>query len=230
MPHPRYYQQQDEDAARLPEGFKRIGYDTDTKQYTFQDRDGALWVGQPGEEYGHLTPILDPIGKAAQQRPEAFNDTSGQDRAIPISPRNPDEAVPRSFHDMLPSSLITSPTTKPDEEPPSTFAGLSALVSPPATAGSMSGGHQRHGSLSAAFPKVVGLVDGLKRSMSKRREGGGGFRRSYRHGSASNDSKQPFDGDGDGPYSAYGDSEKEKQGLLHKTSRERWLEAMERKD
>jgi hypothetical protein len=39
----------------LPDGFERIGYDADTQRYTFRDaRDGSLWEGGEGAEYGTL--------------------------------------------------------------------------------------------------------------------------------------------------------------------------------
>jgi hypothetical protein len=33
---------------------KRIGYDADTSQYIFRDRDGSLWQGPEGSEYGKM--------------------------------------------------------------------------------------------------------------------------------------------------------------------------------
>ncbi|KAG6887973.1 hypothetical protein C0992_010034 [Termitomyces sp. T32_za158] len=45
------------DSYRLPEGMKRIGYDADAQVYTFQDDDGNLYKGEPGAEYGVLTPV-----------------------------------------------------------------------------------------------------------------------------------------------------------------------------
>lgn len=121
----------DEDPARLPEGMKRVGYDADTSRYTFKDRKGTLYVGESGSEYGHLKPVEDPTKKVERERPQAFNDLEGNERLIPHSPRMPGEAAPMSFHDMIPSNMITSPTTLPDEKPQSsTFSGFSALVSP----------------------------------------------------------------------------------------------------
>lgn len=48
---------------------KRIGYDADTKVYTFRDRKGILYQGAPGADYGTLTPISN-TGVTA--RPGAF--------------------------------------------------------------------------------------------------------------------------------------------------------------
>ncbi|KAH6891767.1 hypothetical protein BKA70DRAFT_847338 [Coprinopsis sp. MPI-PUGE-AT-0042] len=104
----------------------------DTSRYTFKDRKGTLYLGEPGSEYGHLKPVEDPTKKVERERPEAFNDLEGKERHIPRSPRLPGETAPMSFHDMIPSNMITSPTTLPDEKPRSgsTFAGFAALVSP----------------------------------------------------------------------------------------------------
>jgi hypothetical protein len=33
---------------------KRIGYDADTSRYIFRDRDGSLWQGPEGSEYGEM--------------------------------------------------------------------------------------------------------------------------------------------------------------------------------
>lgn len=34
---------------------KRVGYDADTGRYYFRDRDGSLWQGPQGAEYGQMT-------------------------------------------------------------------------------------------------------------------------------------------------------------------------------
>ena len=34
---------------------KRVGYDSDTGRYYYRDRDGSLWQGSEGAEYGELT-------------------------------------------------------------------------------------------------------------------------------------------------------------------------------
>ena len=46
-----------QDGERLPEGMTRIGYDADTRQYTFLDTtDGTHYVSAPGNRYGTLVP------------------------------------------------------------------------------------------------------------------------------------------------------------------------------
>jgi len=32
----------------------RIGYDSDTGRYTFRDKDGSIWEGPEGAEYGEM--------------------------------------------------------------------------------------------------------------------------------------------------------------------------------
>lgn len=48
---------------------KRIGYDAGTRIYTFSDRDGKLYQGPPGEDYGVLKPMQRTVTIA---RPGAF--------------------------------------------------------------------------------------------------------------------------------------------------------------
>lgn len=43
-----------QDEYRLPEGMTRIGYDSDTGRYRFRDKDGSIWEGPEGAEYGEM--------------------------------------------------------------------------------------------------------------------------------------------------------------------------------
>lgn len=43
-----------QDSCRLPEGMTRIGYDSDTGRYRFRDKDGSIWEGAEGAEYGEM--------------------------------------------------------------------------------------------------------------------------------------------------------------------------------
>lgn len=45
----------DGDEDRLPEGMRRVGYDSDTQTYTYKDARGE-YTGRPGQKYGELTP------------------------------------------------------------------------------------------------------------------------------------------------------------------------------
>lgn len=57
---------------RLPEGFKRIAYDSDTAKFTFRDRNGLLYQGEAGADYGILTPTSAALSSESS-RPNAFS-------------------------------------------------------------------------------------------------------------------------------------------------------------
>jgi hypothetical protein len=61
------------DVERLPEGFKRIAYDSDTAKFTFRDRNGRLYQGEAGAEYGILTPMSADLSSSESSRPNAFS-------------------------------------------------------------------------------------------------------------------------------------------------------------
>ncbi|KAJ4000150.1 hypothetical protein F5050DRAFT_1804377 [Lentinula boryana] len=61
------WSQYDEDSYRLPEGMERIGYDSDSGRYLFRDRDGSVWQGPEGAEYGEMTRVSAP--NEAQEAP-----------------------------------------------------------------------------------------------------------------------------------------------------------------
>lgn len=52
----RYHDCEDTDEYRLPEGFERVGYDTDTQTYTYRAPNGTTYSGEPGNRYGRLVP------------------------------------------------------------------------------------------------------------------------------------------------------------------------------
>ncbi|KAF5313487.1 hypothetical protein D9611_008638 [Ephemerocybe angulata] len=181
---PNRWTQEDEDPARLPEGVKRVGYDTDTARYTFLDRKGTIYKGEPGSEYGHITPVPNPIAKVESERPEAFEDL-GNPRARPA-----DVYAPKTFQEFVPPSLITSPSTSPDDpSPPSSRFGLgskshrrsgsSISNASSSNATASNGKHVAFGEgpvsprekfkaavRGSAVPKMSGVVKGLKRSLS----------------------------------------------------------------
>ncbi|GAW05155.1 carbohydrate-binding module family 50 protein [Lentinula edodes] len=51
---------------RLPEGMERIGYDSDSGKYIFRDRDGSVWQGPEGAEYGEMTRVSGSSDQEAQ--------------------------------------------------------------------------------------------------------------------------------------------------------------------
>jgi len=84
----------DGDDYRLPEGMKRVGYDSDRGRYYFRDRKGALYDGEQGSEFGEMTrvhpaPIAIPEEaddiKAAPPRADDYEALATEFDAIPQS-------------------------------------------------------------------------------------------------------------------------------------------------
>ncbi|PBK61216.1 hypothetical protein ARMSODRAFT_965216 [Armillaria solidipes] len=135
------WSQHAEDSFRLPEGFKRIGYDADTMRYTFTDKHGKLYRSAPGEEYGTLTPVA---FSASTDRPEAFSYGEDPKPVESISP-----APKLTFSDFLPPSAMTSATSSLDQYAPS---------SPPSA--------YLTGAVRTALPKMQGVVQSLHRTIT----------------------------------------------------------------
>ncbi|KAJ6591250.1 hypothetical protein DFH09DRAFT_875282, partial [Mycena vulgaris] len=98
------------DSARLPEGMKRIGYDAATARYTFCDREGNTYLGAPHEEYGFLTHVgkTNRPSSSMNDRPQAFASENSTPSAH-LQPPCPGQ----TFHDFLPTHLITSASPSP---------------------------------------------------------------------------------------------------------------------
>lgn len=74
-----------DDKSRLPEGFRRTGYDADMEVYYFKDREGRQWQSKPGNEYGRLMPVpKEPQGKEGM-----FAASPGIKRSRTVSNPNP---------------------------------------------------------------------------------------------------------------------------------------------
>ncbi|KAJ7768717.1 hypothetical protein DFH07DRAFT_807729 [Mycena maculata] len=101
--------QDTEDAERLPEGMKRIGYDMETARYKFCDREGNLYMGPANEEYGQLTLVakkaMPPSVGTNDRLAKAFSSDSRSDLSVEIEPP---ESGP-TFQDILPPHMIASP-------------------------------------------------------------------------------------------------------------------------
>ncbi|KAK0499153.1 hypothetical protein EDD18DRAFT_1025038, partial [Armillaria luteobubalina] len=131
-----------QDSFRLPEGFKRIGYDADTMRYTFTDIHGRLYRSAPGEEYGTLMPVA---FSASTDRPEVFSDSPP-----PSFPFHSTSPAPRlTFSDFLPPSAMTSATSSLDQYTPA----------PPPSA-------YLTGAARTALPKMQGVVQSIHRSIT----------------------------------------------------------------
>ncbi|PBK85370.1 hypothetical protein ARMGADRAFT_1169644 [Armillaria gallica] len=127
-----------EDSSRLPEGFRRIGYDADTMRYTFTDKQGKLYRSAPGEEYGTLTPVA---FSASTDRPGAFSD--GNNSKIRQTSRK------LTFSDFLPPTAMASASSSLDQN----------LPKPPPNA-------YFNGAVRTALPKRLGVMQSLRRSIT----------------------------------------------------------------
>jgi len=98
--------QDDDDLHRSPDGMEKIGYDSDTRCYTFRDADGAVYEGADGG--GHLRCISSPTHSAKHDdEPVRLMPNSPIPSPSP-SPKSPSSAGKSSFHDFLPASMITA--------------------------------------------------------------------------------------------------------------------------
>ncbi|KAK0205212.1 hypothetical protein DFS33DRAFT_1326657 [Desarmillaria ectypa] len=143
-----HWSQYNEDSYRLPEGFRRIGYDADTMRYTFSDKRGKLYQSAPGEDYGTLTPVI----SASTSRPEAFySDRKKTKVSVSTNP-----AV-KTFHDFLPSSAITSPSSSSGRNSLSPLSPSVQFV---------------NAARRTALPKMQGVVQSLRRSTTSAHKSG----------------------------------------------------------
>ncbi|KAK0229780.1 hypothetical protein EDD85DRAFT_849720 [Armillaria nabsnona] len=126
-----------EDSSRLPEGFRRIGYDADTMRYTFTDKHGKLYRSAPGEEYGTLTPVA---FSASTDRPGAFSD--GNNSKVRQTSRK------MTFSDFLPPTAMASASSLDQN-----------LPKPPPNA-------YFNGAVRTALPKRLGVMQSLRRSIT----------------------------------------------------------------
>ncbi|KNG48401.1 hypothetical protein DDE82_002151 [Stemphylium lycopersici] len=100
-----------QDTERLPSGFERIGYDSDTQIYTFRDSEGNTYESEPGNRYGELRPVRSPSrhmmfapaetteGHNAQPSRSFADMLSGQEDAI-------EEQNKEATRIMLPFALL----------------------------------------------------------------------------------------------------------------------------
>ncbi|KAG7445391.1 uncharacterized protein BT62DRAFT_994870 [Guyanagaster necrorhizus] len=132
------WSQHAEDSFRLPEGFRRVGYDADTMRYTFTDKNGKLYQSAPGEEYGTLTPVT---VSASTNRPGAFSDGK--------NPKVESTGSPSTFQELLPPSAITSASS----------SSVQNLPAPPPKV-------HFNGAMRTALPKMRGVVQSLRRSIT----------------------------------------------------------------
>ncbi|PBK85364.1 hypothetical protein ARMGADRAFT_942035, partial [Armillaria gallica] len=150
-----------QDSFRLPEGFKRIGYDADTMRYTFTDKHGKLYRSAPGEEYGTLTPVAfsastDRLGAFSGSSPFSFPSTpmimyvlTDGESPNPVESESTSPAPKLTFSDFLPPSAITSATSSLDHHAPA-----------PAPTAYLTG------TVRTALPKMQGIVQSIHRTIT----------------------------------------------------------------
>ncbi|KAK0479221.1 hypothetical protein IW261DRAFT_1479835 [Armillaria novae-zelandiae] len=149
------WSQHAEDSFRLPEGFRRIGYDADTMRYTFADRNGTLYRGEPGQTFGTLTPVA--ASTTSTDRPGAFSDGNNDSKI-----REPSGKL--TFSDFLPPSAMGSASSSVDQ----------SLPKPPPSA-------HFNGAVRTAIPKMQGVVQNLRRSITSAYTKGNTKRTSHPH-------------------------------------------------
>ncbi|KAJ6588582.1 hypothetical protein B0H19DRAFT_1100175 [Mycena capillaripes] len=154
--------QYNEDSTRLPEGFKRIGYDADTARYTFCDREGNTYLGPAHEEYGLLTLVKKGSRPASStdDRPHAFaSDNSKPELSVEV-PVHGGAGTTVTFHDILPPHLIASPSS----------AESTLSASPLASSGeTTTGARFRDAVRRVALPSVQNVVNNVRRSTTVRK-------------------------------------------------------------
>ncbi|KAF5325494.1 hypothetical protein D9619_009723 [Psilocybe cf. subviscida] len=146
----------EEDSYRLPEGFRRIGYDGDSKRYTFRDNQGDIYQGEPGVLYGKMTPLVPSNSAFEAVRPQAFEDETRPTRRSTAPSAMTD--VPTTFQDILPPELITTSSLSAN---PSYAVKRSA--SPKSSSAFVASVRK------SALPKMQGVVHGLRRSVTSMR-------------------------------------------------------------
>ncbi|KAF9258270.1 hypothetical protein L218DRAFT_740495 [Marasmius fiardii PR-910] len=88
--------QYDEDSYRLPEGFKRVGYDSDRQVYTFEDTsNGSIWEGREGEEFGEMKKVSSGSGRSRLQENDdvEYEAASGRSDGYERLPSNANQAT-----------------------------------------------------------------------------------------------------------------------------------------
>lgn len=84
-----------QDSERLPEGFKRTGYDADTQKYTFVDASGRTYESSSGNRYG----VLRPVGGSPSSNHRFFDDVESP--TDPFDDSNEEgRMIPKTFDDI----------------------------------------------------------------------------------------------------------------------------------
>jgi len=146
-----------EDADRLPEGFKRIAYDSDSMKFTFRDCNGHLFQGEAGAEYGIMTPMSASTMSLSRTRPNAFAPAQSQSQSQSTpTPRSLPQKQKSTFQDILPPNLMTTSALSEKPQSPSTK-----------TCSTMAPREQFVEAVrKSVLPKMQGVVHNLRRSVT----------------------------------------------------------------
>ncbi|QDS73290.1 hypothetical protein FKW77_005176 [Venturia effusa] len=93
----------DEDLNRLPAGMKRVGYNSNSQKYTFQDQnDGTFWESPEGAEFGILAPIrADQVETDAPIEDLFAKTTMRKSSTLPAAMTVTDAPPATDFEDIL---------------------------------------------------------------------------------------------------------------------------------
>ncbi|KAI0069283.1 hypothetical protein BV25DRAFT_1910971 [Artomyces pyxidatus] len=122
----RQWNDYSEDVHRLPAGMTRVAYDAQTRQYTFRDGNGEIYLGSPGEEYGTMVP-------AQNANPIELSKGPGQTTNVP--------AYKRPVIYAEPEVGVASPIDESESDDGS--SSRSPSPSSPSSSGPHRHGHER---------------------------------------------------------------------------------------
>jgi len=110
---PRRWSDLDTDAHRLPSGFTRAGYDSNTRRYHFSDAEGRMYQGEPGEEFGgRLIPMN--VNDPSMMHRFAPDDNEVEDKeeyAVDSPPNSSEAGNPRLVF-STPAGQATQPVPR----------------------------------------------------------------------------------------------------------------------
>ncbi|KAF9782140.1 hypothetical protein BJ322DRAFT_197307 [Thelephora terrestris] len=124
---PRRWSDLDSDEYRLPEGFRRVGYDADERRYYFHDGNGQTWRSEPGNEYGLLTRARPEPPVTIPRRPPPPPPPPHSKKPVDDSP--PRESTPtfKAFREILKPHQLTSASSTPKRSHTINIPSVAAL-------------------------------------------------------------------------------------------------------
>jgi hypothetical protein len=114
------------DYGRLPEGMKRIAYDADTERYSYRDKDGSIWQGEPGSQYGKLSLVSKASG-ITESEPSSPRSDSGLSPTSPTSKDGKEKMFAPSL-DTLDTDLDKRAPPPPYKRPSRQFTDFDQIL------------------------------------------------------------------------------------------------------